>query len=86
MRPCGPGQIIFIRYLTPLCSDNCTEDFAFNRPITIEEVHSVVTRLEESKAPGLDKICQSILKDDRIIDFVVFKKAFDSIPRELLWH
>ena len=45
-----------------------------------------MTQLDKSKAPGLDKICPSILKDDRIIDFVDFKKAFDSFPRGLLWQ
>ena len=62
-------------------SENCTHtDTILNIPITAEEIHSALTQLDESKAPGSDKICPSILKDEKIMQYlqILSQKCFNS--------
>ena len=46
-------------------------DIILNSPITTEEVHNAINWSEEHKAPGLDKVCPSILKCNDILDYRV---------------
>ena len=70
-------------------SENCTHtDKILNIPITTEEIHSALTQLDESKTPGSDKICPSILKDEKIMQYlqILFQKCFNSgtVPKAWL--
>ena len=40
-------------------ANNTRDDYILNTPITFEEAELAVAQLEESKAPGLDRICPS---------------------------
>jgi len=70
-------------------SENCTHtDTILNIPITAEEIHSALTQLDESTAQGSDKICPSILKDEKIMQYlqILFQKCFNSgtVPKAWL--
>ena len=70
-------------------TDKYTEEANLNRLITIEEVHSAVMQLEDSKAPGLDKICPSILRDVKIIQYLqnLYQTCFKNgvVPQSWLY-
>ncbi|MDA8002146.1 MAG: hypothetical protein MPL62_12780 [Alphaproteobacteria bacterium] len=70
-------------------TDKYTEEANLNRLITIEEVHSAVMQLEESKAPGLDKICPSILRDVKIMQYLqnLYQTCFKNgvVPQSWLY-
>ena len=51
-------------------SEYTRDYYILNTPITFEEVESAVVQLEENKAPSLDKICPSILKNSRITHYL----------------
>ena len=42
-----------------------------SNPITFEEVEEAINSLNENKSPGQDRICPSVLKDNKIIQYLV---------------
>ena len=61
-------------------TDSSTYDEALNRPISLEEVQSAITQLQEDKAPGPDSICPSVRKDDRMCQYLhrLFQNCFEN--------
>ena len=63
-------------------SNNYTpfNDEILNRPIELEEVCQTIAQLEEYKAPGLDYICPSIIKDNKVTQYLhkLFQKCFET--------
>ena len=68
--------------------NNTREDNILNLPITFEEVQSAVGQLDDSKAPGLDRLCPSLLKNSRIIQYLrnLFQACFrlGTVPQSWL--
>ena len=56
------------------------DDEVLNRPIDLEEVYQAIAQLEENKAPGPDYICPSIIKDDKVTQYLhrLFQKCFET--------
>ena len=51
-------------------TDSSSYDEALNRPISLEEVQSAIAQLQEDKVPGLDSICPSVIKDNRMCKYL----------------
>ena len=82
------GSIIYLNVLKPADTkprgnydtDSSTYDEALNRPISLEEVQSAITQLQEDKAPGPYSICPSVIKDDRMCQYFhrLFQICFEN--------
>ena len=65
----------------PHCtSDSTIDDYVLNGPITLEEVETAIAHLEDGKAPGLDGICPSLLKNGKITRYLhnLFQACFST--------
>ncbi len=68
-------------------SEHFASNPELNFPITINEVESFVSKLQDNKATGLDSIPNFILKNQDVIKilYYLFSKLFDGCMLSSMW-